>query len=986
MKYKLLLYNLLIVWWILLESFTGFTNPDTTSKENLNYKNNIRILTNLADKVYSENPEKGLQYAQYALELVQKKGDKENEEKILSIIGKIYKRADYDRLAIPFYNRAITLAEEMKNSGRIAENSLLLGDIYYKLNYTDSSTVYYNKSLSIYSSLNNKLGIANATIRVGNTFWFSAGYDKALEYYLKALSIYEEINNKRGIAEVNTNVGSLYSLLGDYKNALKYFRKAMSYIDKFEDPEHISNLYYRYGTVFENLKRFDSAFVYYKSASSILDSMHLEQKSGYIDQSIGNIYFEQGKFDQAISYAKKALDKFESHDNRFGIASVYNNLATYYLKLEEYSTSLKYLEKGLKLTKEIKSVELLKSYYLTLSQYYKDKESFQKALHYHELYQQMNDSVTNREKNLRIAELQTKYETNKNIQELAAKTEENNRNIEQIRKQRRNLYLFGTGIILILLMSLGLYWQYKLLRVREIKIKEINKELDGRVKERTAALQLTQFSIEHAADPIFWLDKNGNFIFANYAASYYMEFSKEDFLNKNISSIIPKFTISEWQDIWEIIKNEGSLVMELFFQKKNQQLFPVEITLNYISHEGNEYAFAFIKDISDRKSKEENLRTAKEKAEEADKLKSAFLANMSHEIRTPMNAILGFSELLIGEPITQDEKKEFAGIIKSSADTLLKLIDDIIDISLIDAGQMKMNPTQFELNAILKEIIRFYQEEKIRLQKSHLDIRLAGDVYNNQVILYADPVRFRQIVTNLVGNAMKFTEKGFIELGFTLNHDHVSIYVKDTGIGIHKDKIPLVFERFRKHNDKNKLYGGTGLGLAISKKMVEQMGGTIEATSEIGNGSVFSFSLPFESKSGPILNFELPEESRDELFWENKKILIVEDVESNYLYLEKILKNTEITIYWAKDGNEAIELCRLHEPDIILMDIQLPAMDGYQVTREIKNLYPQTPVIAQTAYAFSNEKENFKLAGFSDYITKPIDSDILLKSLKKHLR
>ena len=207
---------------------------------------------------------------------------------------------------------------------------------------------------------------------------------------------------------------------------------------------------------------------------------------------------------------------------------------------------------------------------------------------------------------------------------------------------------------------------------------------------------------------------------------------------------------------------------------------------------------------------------------------------MSHEIRTPMNAILGFSDLLIGEDITQAEKQEFANIIKSSTDTLLKLIDDIIDISLIDAGQLKMHKTNFQLNKTLKEINRFYQEEKIRIQKSHLDIRLNESTFNDQITLNTDLVRFRQIVTNLVGNAIKFTDHGYIEIGYVKGTDKVRIYVRDSGIGIPTEKIPMIFERFRKHNDSGKLYGGTGLGLAISKKMVEQMGGSISAASEIG--------------------------------------------------------------------------------------------------------------------------------------------------------
>jgi PAS domain S-box-containing protein len=985
MKIKLLNISVLLFLSYTLLSFTSHKKDSLPlGKGRTTYINNIEILTGLAEKVYITNTERSLQYAQTALKIAQNNHDKLYEAKVLTTIGDIYRKSDFDPFAIPFYSRAIAISKELKSTQMEAENSLLLGDVFYKINNIDSASVYYNRSIRLFTTINNKAGMAKASIHLGNTFWYEAGYDKALELYLKALDINEKIHNKTGITEVNTNIGSLYTLLGDNKKALKYFRKAMALINDFENAESISNFYYRFGNAFAHIKQYDSAFYYYTSARSILDSLHLERKSGYIYRSISFIHFKRGNIEQAIKNAKIALSKFETRDYYYGKASIYNDLANYYLKQEDYTNSLIFLEKGFKLSKEIKSIELLKSYYLSFSEYYSAKEMYKKALDYHKLYQQMNDSVLNKEKNSRIAEFQTKYETNKNIQELMAKTEENSRNLEQIKRQRRNLYLFGVGIIVICVLTIILFYQYKLLKNSQIRINHINQDLDQRVKERTAELQLTQYSIEHAADPIFWLNKNGNFIFANLAACTFLEFTKEEFQKGNITSIVPKFTTTEWDDIWDIIKMEGSLVIELNFQKKDHSVFPVEIALNFIAHEKKEYAFAFIRDISDRKQKEENLRKAKEKAEEADKLKSAFLANMSHEIRTPMNAILGFSDLLIADDITQDEKNEFASIIKSSADTLLKLIDDIIDISLIDAGQLKMNKSNFQLNNTLKEINRFYQEEKLRLQKSHLDIRLNESNFNNQITLHTDPVRFRQIVNNLVGNAIKFTDSGYIEIGYVKGSDKVKIYVKDTGIGIPTDKIPLIFERFRKHNDSDKLYGGTGLGLAISKKMVEQMGGTISAASEVGKGSIFWFTVPFElNKNFKI--YENTQNKNNEFRWKDKSLLIVEDVESNFLFLETVLKKTEIKIFWAKDGDEALKYCKNNIPNLILMDIQLPKQNGYSVTDKIRLILRDTPIIAQTAYAFSDEKEKIREAGFVDYLSKPIDSKLLLQTLNKYI-
>jgi PAS domain S-box-containing protein len=985
-KFTILLFTLLGITLQYINGLTSCKNDTLKNFKKTLYNNDIEILNNLAEKVYLKNPEKSLQYAETALEIAKKNKDLVSEEKSLHTIGKIYKRTDYDQLAIPYFYKAIEISINQNLTQNLPLLFQDLGDVFYKLNKIDSATNYYNKSLKINLSTNNHKSIADLYIRLGNTFWYSAGYDKSLDYYLKALTLYENIKNKNGINNVYTNIGALYSELNDYKNAKIYFQKIIINNEFFSKPESLANFYYRFGKLYENTKQYDSAFYYYQAAISILDSFQLKRKTGEILNSYSSIFFEKGETENAIKYALKALDIFTQYNNEYGIALSNIKLSQYYLKQEEYPKSLNSLNTALTLAKKINSVDLLKSNYLNFSNYYKNIEQYKNALKYYTLYQQMNDTVLNREKNLRIAELQTKYETERKEKELSAKNIEINKKVELINKQKRNLYLFGIAITLILIMSFMLFRQYRLLAIKGRHIQEINIDLDKRVKEKTASLQLTQFSVDHAADPIIWLNQQGNLLFANNIACKFLEYTKEEFLTQNITNIIPKFSEKDWNDIWEIISVEGSIVLEMNFQKKSKNIFPVEIALNYINHDEKEYAFGFIRDISDRKQKEENLRNAKERAEVADKLKSAFLANMSHEIRTPMNAILGFSDLLIANDVPEEEKLEFGSIIKSSADTLLKLIDDIIDISLIDAGQLKMNYSNINLNNTLKEIVRFYQEDKLRVNKAHLNIRLNESNSNNDIFIYTDAVRFRQIITNLMGNALKFTDSGIIEVGYIHIKDTVKIYVRDTGIGIPEDKLQVIFERFSKLNEGHKLYSGTGLGLAISKKMVQQMGGDLSVASELKKGSIFWFVLPcktYQDINNPGENTR--KISFNEINWNNKTILIVEDIDSNYFYLEAILKRTKVNVKWAQDGIQAIELCKKYIPDLILMDIQLPQMDGYTVTREILSQYPSIPIIAQTAFAFTDEKEKILKAGCQDYLTKPIDAELLINTLYKYI-
>ena len=968
--------------------FSSVKNNAAADSTNQAYKiNNIDILLGLATKVYYKTPERSLKYAEAALDLSRRTHDLLSEAKSLKIIGDIYCKLNYQDLALPFYHTSVEIYTRQNKESDIADIDLLIGDVFYVLNKNDTARVYYNSSNKLYKELHNDNGFALSSLKIGNTYWYTTDYDKALQYFQTALYTFEFTGNKKGIARVYNNIGALYSVMGDNFRALSYLKKSLTYFSSINDPEILSDLYFRLGEVYRLLKKNTDAIYYLDSAKVLFDSLHVIRKSAYVELIKGEIYHNTGNLNKAINLADKALTTFEHYNYTWGVVECCNDLGKYEIERQDYSKSYSYLQRSVKLSKEIKSWILLKDSYLNLSELYSQENDYKTALNYYRLFQTVNDSVLNKEKNSRIAELQAKYESNKNKQELKEITELLNKNIELVKRQKFNIYLFAIGIVLILVMAIGLFRQNKLIENKRKNIAKVNEELDLRVKERTAELHLTQFSIEQAADPIFWIDSQGSFVYVNLSACNTLGFSKNELLSRKIIDIIPKFSITDWKDFWDIAKQDLSLSLETRFRKKDESEFPVDLILNYIFHENKEYAFAFVRDISDRILREENLRKAKEKAEEADKLKSAFLANMSHEIRTPMNAIIGFSDMLLHEEFNMEEKQEFANIIKGSGDTLLKLIDDIIDISIIEAGQLNIHPAVHNLNALLEEIHRYYQEEKIRIKKSQININLKLPENSSKATIFCDKIRFRQVLTNLIGNALKFTENGFIEIGYDILTENIlSVYVRDSGIGIPADKIDKVFERFHKHQDDKKLYGGTGLGLTISKKLVEQMGGQINVESEIGSGSKFSFTLPFEfSNVKTDKNVQGNKKSKGSYNWSNKNLLIVEDVESNFHYLEVLLKKTKIKIHWAKDGVEAINSCRKYSPDIILMDIQLPNKSGYEVTHEIHEINPLIPIVAQTAYAFSDEKEKILEAGCVEYLTKPLNAGLLLNTIEKYI-
>lgn len=395
-------------------------------------------------------------------------------------------------------------------------------------------------------------------------------------------------------------------------------------------------------------------------------------------------------------------------------------------------------------------------------------------------------------------------------------------------------------------------------------------------------------------------------------------------------------------------------------------------------------------DVTERKKIEKELIKAKNMAIESDKLKSAFLANMSHEIRTPMNGIVGFADLLNKDSIETEDIKRYVKIIKASADRLLTIINDIIDISKIESGAINLAISEFNIYDLLSEIRQFYQPE---IRKKGLEFIFDIDD-QNQVIIQSDKVKINQIISNLLTNAIKFTTNGLIKLSTKTNvqNSFVEISVKDTGIGIPEDQQQKIFERFRQV--KNLIHDfneGTGLGLSISKGFIEALGGTISVDSQVGEGTCFTFSIPVLKVIGKHTNNNIAEKMTENQTvkqhnYFGKTILIVEDEENNYKYLEEILNPTGAKIIWAQNGLVAVqEVIEKKNIDIVLMDVKLPIMDGYTATTKIKALRENLPVVIQTAFGLKGDKKKSLELGCDDYIAKPIVKNELLTILDRFL-
>ena len=393
-----------------------------------------------------------------------------------------------------------------------------------------------------------------------------------------------------------------------------------------------------------------------------------------------------------------------------------------------------------------------------------------------------------------------------------------------------------------------------------------------------------------------------------------------------------------------------------------------------------------------RKQAEADLIMAKENAQESDRLKSAFLANMSHEIRTPMNAIVGFAGMLSDPEVSPEERNDFSRIIQSRSDDLMHIINDLLEISRIESGNASVVKSTISMNAVLEEMEKIFRQKLNKNNKEHLALNPVKSLPDNRCEIITDGYILRQVLSNLIDNAIKYTSKGSIQFGYNEpKNGVVSFYVSDTGVGIAPENQNVIFEHFRQADTPDQhQYGGTGLGLSICKGSLALLGGTIRVESEQGKGSTFHFILPYEAPASSIqYPASAPNQARTSIRtydWSDKTILLVEDEETNMDFLRIVLKSTKAKLLFARSGSELRKhFDNLESIHVVLLDIRLPDANGWDLTREIKALRPGLPVIAQTAFAMETDRQKSLEAGCDNYISKPVGKQLLLEMLSKYL-
>ncbi|MCX6221385.1 MAG: PAS domain S-box protein [Bacteroidia bacterium] len=512
--------------------------------------------------------------------------------------------------------------------------------------------------------------------------------------------------------------------------------------------------------------------------------------------------------------------------------------------------------------------------------------------------------------------------------------------------------------------------------------------------------------MEHSAEAIFVLDHNGRYLFLNKAVTDMVGYTEEEIKQKSIADLVPKNRRHQFHNLFEEVLSKGKIFVEIELISKNGDHISSDFNAVLLP---NGLVYGSCKDIStskenelllkqkSRQLKEQNkeyqhlnkelvqtnlqLIIAKEKAEENDSLKTAFLQNMSHEIRTPMNGILGFSELLKSPHLSDKEQQEFILIIEQSGQRMLNIINDIVNISKIETGQIDLYLQNTDVNELLRHLYTIFKPESESLG---LELNYLPGLPDKYCMIETDKTKLTQVLSNLIKNAIKFTSAGSIDFGYHLKQKVLEFYVYDTGIGIAPEMSEIIFERFRQVDmSLARNFEGAGLGLAISKAFIMKLGGKIWVKSELGKGAKFHFIIPYCVPALKHAEIQIQKNPGGRL--QNINILITEDDANSMLVLRKKLEIEKANLFFAVNGQEAVDVVRATpELQLVLMDLKMPVMDGFEAIKVIKQIRPELYIIAQSAYVFSNDQDRARKSGCNEFIEKPIKMEQLIELINKH--
>jgi PAS domain S-box-containing protein len=535
---------------------------------------------------------------------------------------------------------------------------------------------------------------------------------------------------------------------------------------------------------------------------------------------------------------------------------------------------------------------------------------------------------------------------------------------------------------------------------RDSKIEDMTSELEKARKEIASQYELTMkkysesdsyFStlVRSYNDGIIFYDKDWNIIFTNSSLYELAGYSKESYLTLNPRDIFSPENEIFPSDRTEILKRDGIYEHEISIRNREGRFINL-MTRSFLVKGHSEELMGFItivRDITPVKLLQQELNDARVEAEKSNRLKSSFLANISHEIRTPLNAVVGFSNLLLSNDLSHEIKAEYIEHINRNSEKLLQIIGDIIDLSRLESSQIEITYEESSLNEIIGEIMEETRKTIARNEKP-IVLNVKSQPLGGVDLIFTDRLWLSRVISHLMDNAVKFTLEGSVEFIYAIENENIVFKIKDTGIGIDRANLNRIFEEFSQEKDGHRRpFEGLGVGLTLAKEVIERMGGKIFVESEKGVGSEFSFTIPYRPAGRVKSKARFYEQTVRPVDWTSKKCLLVDDNKDVLLYLNRILLDTGVGVITARSGPEAIEIIRkTPDIDVILLDMQMPGMNGIEATKEIRKIRKNLPIIAQTAFIFEDDKDIIIEAGCDACLIKPIRKEHLLSAMACFIR
>jgi len=947
----------------LIYSSLGIPNEALNISENLKAlpetESKIDTLLQTAKILWYSNPDLSIGNAKYAHLLSTKLEDETRQAQALNIIGAGYYFLNAIDSSFFYFNKSYKLSKNLNYLDGIARSSNNLGLVYDYLGHYDQAIDYYYQSLEIEKEKNNKEGIASIYLNIGNIHYSLQEYDKALDYMTNSLRMYQELNNKSGILRCYTNIGTTYSDIGIPRNALTYAEKALKLSRDLEDPDlEISNL-----------------------------------------NNIGKIHFNQKNYSKALEFYNQSYELAFRYDDNWSKANTLRNIGGIYLEMEDFIRAGTNFKSALDVAEQIQANSLLVELHYDFFKLYEVQNNHSMALSHHKSYTNIKDSLFNAESRGQIARIEASYQLKNKDQQLQIIRQENEVKNLRIKTQQYLIYTFAGLFLCIILFVIFHYFQTSSNRRAKKEIEKNNAQLSEQkilLEETIKKLKESEekyIALTNSIQEGLIIIQDKKLVYTNKTMCKLMGYnSPEDMFELKPEEVIASEDLARIYRLHEdrLAGKNVPQSYEFSVRHKSGKNIEVSICVTLTNLHGVQTIFGTVKDISGTKRYEQQLIKEKAIAEQATLSKSLFLAGMSHEIRNHLNGIIGIADVL-SETKLEIEQVEYVDVIKNSGSILLNIINEILDLSKIEAGQVSLDREIFEVNKVIKEVISLHEINAVK-NKLYL-VSEIGDKLPKY--LEGDPTRLSQVITNLVSNALKFTDKGGITIGVeVLNKTKENIQLKfniiDSGIGISEESQDKLFKPFSQtHAAVQRKSGGTGLGLVICKKIVNLMNGEIGVDSKLDKGSNFWFIANFRIRKQKIQN-KKPKQESDNLSTmqtHNHKILLVEDNLLNQHLTATILGKEGYETDIAMNGQEGFDMFKKKFYNIILMDIQMPVMDGIEATKRIRefeatNYNSKSTIIAVTAHAKVTEKEKLFNAGMNNYLSKPFKAHDLLEMVK----